>query len=327
MKLSIKTKKDKKWDFLFVSDSHFRHDVPLCYQESGVDFWEDVQMPVMRWLFQSKDKYNINRIIHAGDWFNKPKPPYDLLNQCIKMFSEYFPDGDSYKTLHCIAGNHDLPCHNYEQNDESAWGTLCSANLFSNDFSLYYSMFCGDCALFFVDYDCLDSMDEALEVARTNGLKNILVTHQYIWKGNVLPFPGCTYPNANDYLDMYPEFDVIVTGDNHQHFIVEKDGRLLINPGCMIRQKSSEMDYVPQGVLFNCQTMEYESVRIPYKYEHITRDHLEHDEQVESRKNAFVESLEKDVEVGLSFRDNLEQIINKSNVSKKTRTIIQKVLE
>ena len=45
------------------------------------------------------------------------------------------------------------------------------------------------------------------------------------------PFPGATGGNAINILKKYPQFDLIVTGDNHQSFSVEYEGRLLVNTG------------------------------------------------------------------------------------------------
>ena len=61
--------------------------------------------------------------------------------------------------------------------------------------------------------------------------RKVLVWHHmtYITK----PFPGVTGGNAGGILRKYPEYDLIVTGDNHVSFTTEYEGKRLVNPGIL----------------------------------------------------------------------------------------------
>jgi predicted phosphodiesterase len=47
--------------------------------------------------------------------------------------------------------------------------------------------------------------------------------------------PAIDYILADDLLNELSNFDVIITGHNHKHFIVQQGNRILINPGSLSR--------------------------------------------------------------------------------------------
>lgn len=321
MKLSRKNQESEKWHLLFISDSHFRNDKPLCYTEE-VDFWCDVQLPVINEVKKLINTYQC-KVIHSGDLFDKPKPTYKILSDCLDHLREW--NNLSNDNFYCVPGNHDLPYHDHNLSNECAWGiseissTLkCPPYIIDNN-----SLIC------FVPYGNDEWMDKILLLAKSEEYKRkILVTHQYVWKGKHLPFPGCTYPQAIDYIEEYNEFDLIVTGDNHQSFvIINEQCRMLINPGCMIRQNATEFDYIPCGYLFNTDTWEYKKVEFPFEKEHINTEYLERSKNTEERKTAFVASLQESKEIGLDFYRNIEILMQQQKINKEVKTLIQKTLE
>ena len=56
--------------------------------------------------------------------------------------------------------------------------------------------------------------------------------------------------HAKSILKKFPCYDLILTGHNHKSFVVEYEGRLLVNPGSMMRYKANQIDHKPRIYLW-----------------------------------------------------------------------------
>src|SRR5690606_28843328 len=72
-------------------------------------------------------------------------------------------------------------------------------------------------------------------------------TNIAIYHGMVMNEPNDFYDGliAGDILREFPEYDMIVTGDNHKQFITILDDRVLINPGSLKRDNADQVDHTP----------------------------------------------------------------------------------
>jgi len=141
------------------------------------------------------------------------------------------------------------------------------------------------------------------------------------------PFPGATGGNAISILKKYPQFDLIVTGDNHESFWTEYQGRILVNPGCMTRQKVNEADYKPSIYLWYAEDNSVERVHLPIQENVISREHIDIKEQRDQRIMAFVSRLNNDWQAEVSFEENLEIFKKKNKINDSVMDIIYKALE
>jgi hypothetical protein len=157
-------------------------------------------------------------------------------------------------------------------------------------------------------------------------------------------FPKATGGQATGILHKYPQFDLIVTGDNHQSFFTELDSRIqvdigkfnqhgesrkriLVNPGSLTRQTADQIDFQPRVALWYAESNTIEWVNIPIQKDVITREHIERVEKRDERIDAFVSRLDKEWEVGLSFEQNLAEFFNKNQVDEPVKQIIYKAIE
>ena len=228
---------------ILTSDWHLREDVPTCFTGD----WHQEQWKAIERIRDLQQTYKCP-VIHAGDLFHHWKPSPALLSQALWFLPEEF---------FTIYGQHDLPQHNWELRSKSGLHTLEVADRVKVLDGCHYGQ-------------------EPKEHARidfpTTG-KSILVWHHltYISK----PFPGASGGMAEGILRKYPQYDLIVTGDNHQSFSVEYKGRLLVNPGNITRQTADQADFQPRVALWYAETNTIEWVNLPKQEGVISREHIE----------------------------------------------------
>lgn len=146
------------------------------------------------------------------------------------------------------------------------------------------------------------------------------------WTGNQ-PWPGCTDLPAERLLDKFPQFDLIVTGHNHKAFVVEKDGRVLVNPGSLTRQEADKDEHKPRVYLWYAKSNTVTPVYLPIEKNVISREHLDRVKERDERISAFVERLDTDWQIGISFEENLERFEKENKVRKSVMEIIWRALE
>ncbi len=294
----IRTNKEiGKVDLIIVSDIHLREDIPICRTDDFIK----AQWDKLDFISELQKEHNCP-VVHGGDLFHHWKPSPFLLSETIKHLPDQF---------YTVYGNHDLPQHNIELKEKCGIYTLEQAGKLKVLEGVHWGQL---------------PKKASITVTKSNGEKSrILVWHVFTYKGKE-PWPGCTAPKGAKLLKKYPTIDLIITGDNHQPFIEEYDDRLLINPGSLSRQRSSEI-HKPRVYLWNADTNIAIPVFLPIEQDVISREHLEKEEQKNSRIDAFVSSLNNDWDVQLSFEDNIEAFEKKNKVHKSVMEIIYKSLE
>ncbi len=291
---NFKNQTDKP-DAILTSDWHLREDTPTCF--TG-DFQKE-QWDAMRCIKEMQDRYSCP-VICAGDVFDKWKPSPWLLSMTI----DYLPD-----MFYCVYGQHDLPQHSMELSNKSGLYTLLRAGKINLLWQCHYGQFPTD--------------GQPKQIPGTG--TNILVWHYLTY--TKAPFPGAKDGMAERILRKYPEYDLIVTGDNHQSFYTTYEGRLLVNPGNLTRQSADQIDYKPRVALWYAKTNTIEWVYLPIQEGVISREHIDVKAQRDERIHAFVSQLNDDWQVELSFEDNLERAFESNNTEEPVKQIIYKALD
>jgi DNA repair exonuclease SbcCD nuclease subunit len=150
--------------------------------------------------------------------------------------------------------------------------------------------------------------------------RQILVAHVSTWDA---PYaPGQEPGDALRLLNSLRGFDLVLTGDNHATFVIESNGRLLVNPGSVMRMESSQKGHRPVVFLYSAQHNAVEPVFLPIDPAAVIDDKLVARKSKESRRNLFVERLDGSAEIGLSFRHNINTHLTKHN----TRPAVQSIV-
>lgn len=128
------------------------------------------------------------------------------------------------------------------------------------------------------------------------------------------------------YLKKYPQYNLL-TGDNHVTFVEKYKGRILINPGSIFRWTASQVDHEPCVFLYDSTDNTYEQIFIPIKTDVISREHIETQERINNRIDAFISGLSMDFETEISFQTNLEKFFEKNRIRKNIKELIYKFVE
>lgn len=290
-----RTKQNNRPDGILTSDWHLREDTPICYTGN----YQEEQWNSVDFIADRQKQYQCV-VYHGGDLFDHWKPSPSLLSKA----SQHLPD-----KFISVCGQHDLPQHNLELVHKSG---------------IYNLMINGKVAILQNGH-----WNQSLSDGRTGFIlkgRQFTIQHILTYKGQE-PWPGCTAPTAARLLKRYPQFDLILTGDNHKTFVEEYEGRLLVNPGSLMRMDANQIDFKPSVFLWYAETNTIEQVFIPIKEGVISREHIELIKQRDNRINSFVNKLDTDWKAKLTFKENLEIFKNKNSISNSVMQIIYKSLD
>lgn len=278
---------------ILTGDWHLREDAPVCRID---DFWES-QWEKVDFISNLQKQYGCP-VWHSGDLFNKWNPSLYLVAETIKHLPNKF---------FTIYGNHDLPQHNLELVHKCGINLLREANKLTVMNGEHWG-------------------SKTPSVFNMIAEKKILLWHVMTYVGRE-PWPGCPDPKAITLLKKHKDFDLILTGHNHKAFVVEDNGRLLVNPGSIMRQDADQIDFKPRVYLWDAKLNEVEIVFLPIKDDAVSREHLDKKQNRDGRIEAFISRLNTDWEGGLSFEENLEMLMTKNKTKDAIKKIVYQNLE
>lgn len=232
-------------------------------------------------------------VLVAGDLGERAEWPNWLLERFINEWMAY------EVPVLAIPGQHDLPGHNLDMLERSALGVLDAAGVVT----------------VMVD----DWLDIGNNVAvqpfpygtemqgHVTGKKyNVAMAHQLVTEGAAPEWKGQAVNPGKALLKKFPEYNLIITGDNHKPFTVKYEGRVLANPGSMMRTTADQIGHRPRVYKWWAETNECAVHYLPIKRGVISREHLEVQAEKDKRMEAFVRSVKNRKELKLSFEDNME---------------------
>jgi DNA repair exonuclease SbcCD nuclease subunit len=285
----------KKADAILTADWHLRESSPICRSD---DFWE-TQWRKVDFIKELAITHNNCPVIHAGDLFNYWKPSPMLLSETIKHLPKLF---------WTVYGNHDLPQHNLNLIHKSGVHVLDTAGKIEVLRGCHWGQSPKDLGDFFL-FD-----------------NSFLVWHEMVYQSEN-PYGLEKASLARKLLRKYPDFDIILTGDNHTPFVERHERRVLVNPGSIFRMTAAQIDHKPRVYLYFSKTNEVEPVFLPINKDVINRNHLLLQEQRENRINVFISALKMDWQAELSFQDNVINYCKKNNIRTSVKSLILKSFE
>ena len=286
---------------ILTGDIHVRDDQPVCRTD---DFFE-AQAKKIAWLRHLQQEHDCP-ILDSGDLFAKAKPSHFLIQWAIlNLPAEMFT----------IPGNHDLPSHNLDLLDKSGLGVLRAAaavQVLLRPFNVHSSL---DVYPF-----PWGAEPSPLRRPSKSAQPRIALCHVMTYQG-AEPWPGCKDSNSFELLKKMVGYDLVLTGHNHRPFVEEYDGRLLVNPGSLMRSNADQIDFKPRVYLWYGGT-DIEAVYVPIEKDVITRDHIDVVNDRDKRIDAFVSRLSTDFEISLSFEKNLEEFFSANRVRQGVKDIV-----
>lgn len=300
----------KKASAILTADIHLREDQPVCWATS---YWE-AQKTAIELLCDLQKKHDCPVLV-AGDLFHHWKPSPFLLQWALINLPWQ---------MTCIPGQHDLPQHNLDLILKSGMGVLRAANKIGV-ISQHKAMPLGDV---YVEGFPFGSVLSASELPMPPNMdRRVALAHVMTYRRRK-PYPGCQADNATSILNKMTGFDLIVTGDNHETFVVENGEGILVNPGSLMRMTAAQVDHEPCVFLYYADDNSIQQVFIPQQADSISREHLEKQAERDQRIEAFVEALQgQEADIGLSFEQNLKAYLDEHKVSEDVKKLIWEVVE
>lgn len=293
--------KIKQPDLLITGDWHLREETPICRTDN---YW-GTQWKKVDFISGLQKKYNCP-VVCGGDLFDYWRASPYLLSETIKHIPDKF---------YTVLGNHDLPQHSLELLNK------CGVNVLKEAGKLTILPTCHWGQI--PKYGSFYEYDEGY--AEESGLDKILVWHVYTYQSKT--WVGNTAPKAMKLLRQYPQFSLIITSDNHISFVEEYQGRLLVNPGSLMRMDADQVEHRPRVYLWYADTNTVEPIYILIEQDVISREHLDIVKERDNRIDAFISKLDGDWDAILSFEDNLERFAEVNHIKKSIKEIIYKTLE
>jgi DNA repair exonuclease SbcCD nuclease subunit len=173
---------------------------------------------------------------------------------------------------------------------------------------------------------------------------NVLVLHKTVWssQNKKSAFHGVTDNMSVEHLitqEPYCLYDVIVSGDNHSHFVVTNKNKQVrtkqtvwLNCGPIMRLNAGEATLVPKYHIVSWddkqKTISIESVELPHA--ELSLNHLA-DKAFEKSmgvfSDSFVTSLSDGIDKSVSFKQVLSALVENGNLKKRTRRMIWQAYE
>lgn len=272
---------------ILLSDWHIREDQPACRTDN---FWEAQENKIDFILNLAKE--NDCPILCAGDLGHKPRWSCRLLEWAINKFRGY--------KIFVIAGQHDILEHRLETWPQSGIGVLNAAG--AVEFISFPKIINNK----FIVYPFSYGEEIIAPQKNDSDLPKIAMVHQMIVETKDL-FPNQNALKGNQLLKKHLKFSLICSGDNHNPFVSEYEGRLLVNPGSMMRMTGAQIDHTPRVYKWYAEENTVEAIYLPIEQGVVTRIHIEDKEIRDKRMESFVSRMTDDFEVSLSFENNLEE--------------------
>jgi len=306
---------NKMSKYIITADWHLRSQRPRCRLD---DNWLETQWNALGQIIDYANEYEADVIV-IGDIFHSTN---ETTNEVIGLVQEVALHLERFgKSLYILAGNHDLPQHNLDNINRSAFQILLNSKNINH----------------------LDQLDiwrsdecNKMKISASNfGAADILNT-EIVFK-HILCFPENERIPPNDKIvkpsELFAQFEnakYIFTGDYHRQFVYTKGKKKkLINPGCLLRQAADMMDYEPSVTLISFEDgeLEYQILQIPDDERMVTDEYLEKEEMRNSRIEAFIERIKENEQVTFDFIENVHNLIKSNNINPEIKNTILELME
>ncbi len=309
-------KTDEKIIAIFCADLHLSLRPPVF--RSAENDW---MCAMLRPLVELRTLAMLHNcpIIYAGDIFDKWNSSPELINFAIK----HLPKG------YAIPGQHDLPLHNYEDIEKSAYWTLVKADRI---YHIVPNMYLAEepAPLMLYGFSFGKKIKPRKDNSKTKHALQIAIVHEYKW------IKGCSYPNADSTGNIENRqplkrdgkclgYDVIVYGDNHIGFQTNIGKTQIFNCGSLMRRNSDQIDYEPQVGLLTAKGKIISHKLDCSKDKYISDNII--GKETELDLTQFMNELEQLGDTAFDFGESVKRFFEKHKTEKVIRNIILNAME
>lgn len=301
--------------FVFAADDHVRPENPAC----RMDNYEETVFKKLQFRNSIAKKYNIPILI-AGDLGEKSYFVKSGLGWTASLYNRFSRTMKQVRTL-CCAGNHDILNHDMANINDSVIGSLIDSKiveLLNEDITEI-----NGCDVYGCSWDCeipIPEKDDFVDNKRILLVHKMIINNLPLWVGQVAP-------KATDILKQYPDYDLIVSGDNHQTFTAEYDGRILVNAGSMMRSTTKQYDHKPCFFLYYPESHSVEKIFYPIEDSEkvMSLKHIETKNKNSERVEKYANLVNKaDLSDLKTFKENTEIFISNTTLKPDVVNLIRR---
>jgi len=293
-------------DAIILSDTHIPKSInysPVCRTDN---YWETFCNKIL-FIKRLQKKYNNIPILNGGDLCDRVRLDPEVEAWCIENLPPQIT----------VPGNHEIPSHNLNYLANSSLTVLEKAGKVRviKDWKDSYHL--NSIEIIGYPYG-----QEIQEIKRKKYASTVIViAHLQVYK-NSPDSNSIKYTKAIDLLEKLPFANLIVTGHNHDSFIVEYKGRKLINPGSMMRISSDQIEYQPKVFLWYSKNNSIKSIDIKNKKDVISDNHILNKKEKESQFESLIENLSSSKRRDIRYEKNLEAYFEENPVKRKSVKIL-----
>lgn len=280
------------------ADLHLREDRPRCRID---DDWVETQKKALNQLVDICINNKCNLFL-VGDIFHRHSE-----FRMVIYIQEIAKKLKSFNlSIYYLCGNHDSLYHSSSNIHKSAIGLLKnSENCFLiKDYSDEFSA---------------PNFDE-----ERNSMPYMFIHTLTIPEYDKPDFVNCETPES--LLKKFPDAKWIFTGDYHKNFVYEKNGRYVINPGCLIRQVSDMKDYQCGVYVIDTDLNKIDFVPIVDDYDLVDDSHILRQNEKDERIENMVDKLMDIDAVSLDFIQNIENVLLKNDIPDEIRKCVKELI-
>lgn len=303
--------------YIVLSDLHIVSNNPICRKDNLVD----VQWGKLEWVFNWAAENNCN-ILMPGD-IHAHSNSYYVLNNLISILKKYKDIVDVY----CVFGQHDMK---YRNTTDTNLQILINSGLIKHCSNDPYVIESGiSHRIWGADWQ------DSIPIPVNNYVVNILVIHSSISPAAL--FKGQNYIDAKSFLQQNKKFNLIACGDVHRKFSLEKEGRLILNSGPLLRREADQYNFEnnPGFWFIDLIDMTFKFIEIPcskaedcLKKDHIERKKIKKLTSARADTAQFLYELKnrmKTIQI-LDIQDRMRLRIKDETMNPKSKKIIESLL-
>ena len=295
---------------VLCSDLHFSHKKPSI----RADDWYEVQTRYARQLESIRPAWDVP-IICGGDVVDSWSQPPEFINWAI----------DNLPEMYSVCGQHDLPCHSYDELHKSAFWTLMKVGKIKMLTETPTAFQFPDIMLRVYGFGWEQIVRPPLPKEKGMNIIDLAVVHRYVWTKEENSYPDA--PKEGNIrkmpLNVLDGYDAVLSGDNHRQFLHREEERMWFNPGTFLRRKSDEISHRP------CVGLLKSDGSIERRYLDVSGDQfVDKPEAVEASSEGleeFVEGLKSLDHSSLDFRDAMQRAVENERV--RVRNLVLQAME
>jgi DNA repair exonuclease SbcCD nuclease subunit len=254
-------------------------------------------------------------ILHAGDLFTTWKSSHTLVAWAIK----HLP-----KNIITIPGNHELPGHNIALYEKTNLHVLECAGVIDvlKNHSVIHSVI-SDNSIWICGYAYNNVPKNYIHQLNNIDGPYLLILHEMFLDPGEKKNPHVeSWGSIQKFFTELENCKGVISGHNHQSFLIQHNGKFFLSPGSIFRMDADQMEQEPKIWIWDSETNEVESVIIPHDKKVVSRKHLDVVKEKDKRIESFVNRINTDYKIDLSFEKNMERFIQKNKTRKPVSEII-----